>query len=130
MSRYPLLMLGLIAAGAFVVISTFAFGSGTSESIAFGVSIGTLVAGLGAQALVPAERRSRHRLLQAGIVGVSAWTILVALGIFGGATQTWLIFAGGVAVATAGLLANAAAVTPPRGAAASDPVAITSVKAA
>ena len=85
--------------GALLVITTFAFGGDTADWIAFGLA----VAGLGTAAVAARSQR----LLAAGIGLVSAWTVLVALGIFSGATQTWLIFAGGAAVAAAGVLGNA-----------------------
>ncbi len=104
MSRsYPLLMLGIAEAAAFVIIASFAFGSGTSESIALGVSIGTLVAATGAQLLVPSARRLAHRATAGAIGAVSAWSILVAAGIFSGDTQFWLIVAGAVASSTLAL---------------------------
>jgi hypothetical protein len=106
MSRsYPLLVLGLLVAGAFIVVSTFAFGSGAVDGIVFGVSIATLLTGGVAAALAPTRAQTAAN---AGVVLASAWTILVALGIFSGATQTWLLFAGGAAVATAALASSAA----------------------
>jgi hypothetical protein len=102
-------MLGLLVAGAFIVVSTFAFGSGAVDGIAFGVSIGTAWFGLVAAVQAPGRGQ---RALAAVAVLISAWTILVALGIFSGATQTWLIFAGGAAIAAAGLAAAAQATRP------------------
>lgn len=106
MSRsYPLLTLALAVAGGFVLLSTFAFADGANEAIAFGVSIGTLLASVATTALAPS---AGAKALNAGIGLVSAWTILVALGIFSGDTQSWLIFAGGAAVAGGALTASAA----------------------
>jgi hypothetical protein len=100
MSRsYSLLTLASVVLGALLVIDTFAFGGSTESWIAFGLA----VAALGTSAAIGRTRR----LYASGATLVSAWTILVALGIFSGATQTWLIFAGGVALGTAGVIANA-----------------------
>ena len=101
----PLLLLGLAVAGGFVLLSTFAFADGASEAIAFGVSIATLLASVVTAAKAPS---SAARTLTASIGLVSAWTILVLLGIFSGATQSWLIFAGGATVAGAALIASGA----------------------
>jgi len=84
--------------GALLVITTFAFGGDTADWISFGLAVAALGTAVAA--------RDYRKL--AGAVGlVSAWTVLVALGIFSGDTQTWLIFAGGAAIAAAGVVANA-----------------------
>jgi hypothetical protein len=107
MSRpYALTALALLVAGAFVVVSTFAFSDGTASAIGFGVAIGAYVASLAAQLVVPAERRAAHRGLMIGIALVSAWTVLVAVDVFGD-DHVWLVFAGGVAIATGALVAIA-----------------------
>ena len=97
MSNNTITTLAAAVLGALLVITTFAFGGDTADWIAFGLAVGSLGTAV-------ALRSSRA--LAAGIALVSAWTILVALGIFGGATQTWLVFAGGVAIAVAGLVGN------------------------
>ena len=107
MSRpYSLMSLALLVAGAFVVISTFAFSDGVASAIAFGVAIGSYLVSLGAQLVVPAERRTVHRSVMIGIALVSAWTVLVSLNVFGD-DHVWLVFAGGAAIA-AGALGAAA----------------------
>jgi hypothetical protein len=128
MSRlYPLTTLALLVAGAFLVVTTFAFGGGAADWIAFGVSAGTLAGG--ATAAIAAPSRS-GRALNAGVALLSAWTILVALGIFSGAVQTWLIFAAGAAIAGAATIAQAAYDVGRARAEASGPVAVPAVKAA
>jgi hypothetical protein len=107
MSRpYSLIALALLVAGAFVVISTFAFSDGAASAIAFGVAIGTYLVALGAQLVVPAERRTAHRGVMIGVALVSAWTVLVSLNVFGD-DHVWLVFAGGAAIATGALAAAA-----------------------
>jgi hypothetical protein len=98
-TRYPLLSQTLAVAGSFVVLATFAFGRGAANAIDFGVIIGITVVAAAALAVAP---RTRAQLaLSAGTLVVGAWTILVTAGIYSGATQRWLTFAGGVAVAAA-----------------------------
>ena len=102
MSRsYPLLTLATAVAGALLVIDTFAFGGSAEAWIAFGLSVVALVA-----SAATVRTNAAHAI---GTTVISAWTALVALGIFAGATQTWLIFAGGAAIATAGVVGNALA---------------------
>ena len=96
---YPLTQL-LAVAGAFVVVTTFAFSSSTATSIDFAISIGATLAGL-------AIARGTNLPIGLGTAVVGAWSILVTLGIFSGATQRWLDFAAGVAFAAAGLAAGA-----------------------
>jgi peptidoglycan/LPS O-acetylase OafA/YrhL len=103
---YPLTQL-LAVAGAFVVVTTFAFSSSVATSIDFAVGIGVTIAGLAIAAIAPSERRRAHVGLGLGSAVVGAWTILVTLGIFSGSTQRWLDFAAGAAVAAAGLAAGA-----------------------
>jgi hypothetical protein len=95
---YPLTQL-LAVAGAFIVITTFAFSSGTATAIDFAISIGATLAGL-------ALART-NLAIGIGTAVVGAWSILVTVGIFSGATQRWLDFAAGVAFAAAGLVAGA-----------------------
>ena len=102
MSRsYPLLTLATAVVGALLVITTFAFGGSAEAWIAFGLSVAALGASLGT-----IRSNAAHAI---GTSLVSAWTILVALGIFSGATQTWLIFAGGAAIGVSGVVGNALA---------------------
>jgi hypothetical protein len=102
MSRsYPLLTLASAVLGALLVITTFAFGGAAEAWIAFGLSVVALGASLGT------VRANAAHAIGAGVV--SAWTVLVALGIFSGATQTWLIFAGGVVIGVSGVVGNALA---------------------
>ena len=95
---YPLTQL-LAVAGAFVVITTFAFGSGAATAIDFAISIGATLAGL--------VLARTNLAVGIGTAVVGAWSILVTAGIFSGATQRWLDFAAGVAFAAAGLVAGA-----------------------
>jgi hypothetical protein len=96
---YPLTQL-LGVAGAFVVITTFAFSSSAATSIDFAISIGAVLAGL-------VIARTINVAIGLGTAVVGAWSILVTLGIFSGSTQRWLDFAAGVAFAAAGLTAGA-----------------------
>jgi hypothetical protein len=96
---YPLTQL-LAVAGGFVVITTFAFGASAATSIDFAISIGALLIGL-------AVARGVSAGIGLGTSVLGAWSILVTLGIFSGATQRWLDFAAGAAFAVAGLVASA-----------------------
>ena len=96
---YPLTQV-LAVAGAFMIVATFAFSSSASTSIDFAISIGAVLAGL-------AITRSVSVAIGLGTALVGAWSILVTLGIFSGATQRWLDFAAGAAFAAAGLAAGA-----------------------
>jgi hypothetical protein len=100
---YPLTQL-LGIAGAFVVITTFAFSSSASTSIDFAISIGAVLAGVAIAAMAP---NAAGRGIGLGTAVVGAWSILVTIGIFSGATQRWLDFAAGGAFAVAGLAAGA-----------------------
>ena len=100
---YPLTQL-LAVAGAFVVITTFAFGSGAAVAIDFAISIGATLVGLGLAGLAGS---TKERAIGAGTVVLGAWSILVTAGIFSGATQRWLDFAAGAAFAAAGVVAGA-----------------------
>jgi peptidoglycan/LPS O-acetylase OafA/YrhL len=100
---YPLITLALAVAGAFIVVTTFAFSQGTANAIDFAVAIGVTVLGTVALASAPSEARRTHRAIAAGVVALGAWTILVALGIFSGNTQEWIVFGAGAAVAATGL---------------------------
>ncbi|HET8536426.1 MAG TPA: hypothetical protein VFL73_04520 [Solirubrobacteraceae bacterium] len=101
MRNYTLTQL-LAVAGAFVVITTFAFGTSAATSIDFAISIGAVLAGL-------AIARGVSLGIGLSTVVVGAWSILVTLGIFSGSTQRWLDFAAGAAFAVAGLAAGALA---------------------
>jgi hypothetical protein len=100
MKHYYLLSQILGVAGAFVIVTTFAFSTSAATSIDFAISIGAVLAGL-------ALARGTSIALGAGTAVVGAWSILVTLGIFSGATQRWLDFAAGAAFAAAGLAAGA-----------------------
>ena len=102
MSRsYTLLTLATAVVGALLVIDTLAFGGSAEAWIAFGLSLAAL--GTSAATL---RTNAGHAV---GTSLISAWTGLVALGIFAGATQTWLIFAGGAAIGVSGVVGNALA---------------------
>ena len=92
---YPYLLQALSIAAGFVVLSTFAFGHATANAIDFAVSIGITVVGAAAVAL---GRGKVERGIGVASVVLGAWTILVTLGIFSGATQRWLTFAAAAAV--------------------------------
>jgi hypothetical protein len=96
---YPLTQL-LAVAGAFVVVTTFAFSSSASTAIDFAISIGATLVGL-------AIARSTNLAIGLGTAVVGTWSILVTAGIFSGSTQRWLDFAAGVAFAAAGVVAGA-----------------------
>jgi len=99
MRNYTLTQI-LAVAGAFMVITTFAFSTSAATSIDFAISIGAVLAGL-------AIARSSSAVIGLATAVVGAWSILVTLGIFSGATQRWLDFAAGSAFAVAGLVAGA-----------------------
>ena len=99
MRNYTITQL-LAVAGGFVVLTTFAFGTSAATSIDFAISIGAVLAGL-------AIAKGVNAGIGIGTAVVGAWSILVTLGIFSGATQRWLDFAAGAAFTVAGLAAGA-----------------------
>src|SRR3954471_16921972 len=94
--RYRLAMLALGAAGAFTVVSTYAFSRGAANAIDFAIAIGVTLVAAGA---IAAGRSGRQVAVAATTTAIGIWTILVTAGIFSGATQRWLTFAAGCAVA-------------------------------
>jgi hypothetical protein len=115
MRNYTLTQI-LGVAGAFMVITTFAFSTSAATSIDFAISIGAVLAGL-------AIARSTNALIGASTAVVGAWSILVTVGIFSGATQRWLDFAAGAAFAVAGVVAGALVARAQLGAVAVAPMA-------
>jgi hypothetical protein len=107
MKRYSVLTQLLAVAGAFIVVTTFAFSQSVATSIDFGVAVGITTVALLSALVAPADRRRTHVGLALASTIVGAWTILVALGIFSGAAQRWLDFAGGAAVAGVASVAGA-----------------------
>ena len=103
--RYRIAMLVLGVAGAFVIVSTYAFARGTANAIDFAIAIGATAVGAGA---VLAARTRGQRGVALTTTAVGAWTILVTAGIFAGSTQRWLTFAAGCAVASLAVLVSAA----------------------
>jgi hypothetical protein len=95
----------LAAAGGFVVLTTFAFGHGAANAIDLGVIIGVTIV---AAAAVLASPSVRHRAVSGVSALIGAWTILVTAGIFSGATQRWLTFAGAAAITGLALLGHTA----------------------
>ena len=94
-------------AGALIVIATFAFSQGAAEWISFALLVGVTAAALASAASAPAQARRSQLALSLGAAVIGAWTILVTLGIFSGATQRWLTFAAGAAVAGLGVVGHA-----------------------
>src|SRR3954470_6818419 len=94
--RYRLAMLALGAAGAFTVVSTYAFSRGSANAIDFAIAIGVTVVSLAA---IPAARSARQIAVAGTTAVIGAWSVLVTAGVFAGATQRWLTFAAGCAVA-------------------------------
>jgi hypothetical protein len=115
MRNYTLTQI-LAVAGAFMVITTFAFSTSAATSIDFAISIGAVLAGL-------AIARTTNVLIGASTAVLGAWSILVTVGIFSGATQRWLDFAAGAAFAVAGVVAGALVARAQLGAVAVAPVA-------
>jgi hypothetical protein len=103
--RYRLAMLALGAAGAFTVVSTYAFSRGSANAIDFAVAIGVTVVSLGA---IAAGRSGRQIAVALATTAIGAWTILVTAGIFAGATQRWVTFAAACAVTGIALLETVA----------------------
>jgi hypothetical protein len=93
-------------AGAFVVVASQAFASGTAAWIAFGIGLGILV--LSAVPALFGERRASGLLLD-GIAGIVAlWTVVASV-VFSGNVVRWLSFSEGVgfaALALGGLVLN------------------------
>lgn len=88
--------LSAAVAGAFVVVASQAFVTGTAAWIAFGVGIAAM-----ALALVPALAGERHvRLLglDASTLLLGAWTVVASV-VFSGNTLHWLTFGEGAALA-------------------------------
>src|SRR3954447_18336490 len=102
--RYRLAMLALRAAGAFTVVSTYAFSRGSANAIDFAIAIGVTVVAAGS---VAAARSGRQVAVSVAVTAIGAWTVLVTAGIFSGATQRWVTFAAGCAVAGIALLETA-----------------------
>jgi hypothetical protein len=102
--RYRLAMLALGAAGAFTVVSTYAFSRGSANAIDFAIAIGITVVSLAA---IGAARSGRQVAVAVATTAIGAWTVLVTAGVFGGATQRWLTFAAACAVAGLALLETA-----------------------
>lgn len=100
-SRY-LTNVSLLLAGAFLVVTSQAFGVSVFEWLMLGTGV---VAVLLSGAIVLRGRGLPQRSID-GIIGIlAAWTIVASL-VFTGATVTWLGFASGaafVALAFAGL---------------------------
>ena len=88
-----------------MVITTFAFDHGAANAIDFAVLIGVTIV---APVAVLASPSVRHRAVAGVYTLISAWTLLVTIGIFSGATQRWLTFAGAVAVTGLALLGHSA----------------------
>jgi hypothetical protein len=102
--RYPFLLgMANLLAGAFLVISTFAWPAATTVTLGFAVSIGVLSFSL---ALTYAGFRSeiggeRGGVMALGLLtgAVAAWTI-VATQVFATGVAHWLVFASGLAHVT------------------------------
>ena len=107
--RYPAATLILAAAGAFMLVTTYVFGYDLTIGISLGISIGAVALSfLTLVSSLPDEGGSIHGalLLFTGLVG--AWTVIVtAAGIGSSGTTSDLIFASGIAIAGASLLAHA-----------------------
>jgi hypothetical protein len=103
MSNRPYLIVSAaVAAGAgLTVIASFAFGQVAANWIAFGLAV---VALSGAAASVVATRR--YRAVAGVIALLSAFTIVVSVGVFTGGAQHWIVFGNSVAVLTLSSLAR------------------------
>jgi hypothetical protein len=111
-TRFLTSVFGLLA-GAFVVIASFAFATGTAAWIAFGIGLGLLVI-----AAVPPLFGER-RLLGLTVDGVGAvlaiWTVVASV-VFSDTVVRWLTFGEGVgfvALALGGLVLNQSRLTRP-----------------
>ena len=102
--RYRAAMLALAVAGAFTVVTTYAFSRGSANSIDFAIAIGVTSISLVATF---AARSARQVAVAVATTAIGAWTILVTAGIFAGSTQRWLTFAAACAVAGIALVETA-----------------------
>jgi drug/metabolite transporter (DMT)-like permease len=110
---YSYVTLALAVAGAFIVVTTFAFDHSTANDIDFAAVIAvTLVAA--AAAFIRVDNVLRTVALAMFLI--SAFTIVVTAGVFDGDTQRWLTFAAAAAVSGLSVAAQAvivhAAVSP------------------
>jgi hypothetical protein len=85
---------GLILAGAFLVVASFAWGVSTFEWIMLGIGV---LAVLTAGTIVLRPRGLVQRGLDGTIGVLGAWTIVASM-VFAGSAVTWLGFASGVAL--------------------------------
>lgn len=98
-SRY-LTNVALMLAGAFLVVTSQAFGVAVFEWLMLGIGI---IAVLLSGAIAVRGRGVPQRSLDAVIGVLGAWTIVASL-VFTGAVVTWLGFASGVAFALLALI--------------------------
>jgi hypothetical protein len=101
---FSFLALGI--AGAFTVVATAVFSPSVMDSLAFAISIGTLVVGLGITALY----RTHIPSVVAGLLtaGISAWTVVASL-VFSDSTVQTLALGSSLAIsglAIAGMTAH------------------------
>src|SRR3954451_9586230 len=99
--RYRLAMLALGAAGAFTVVSTYAFSRGFANAIDFEIAIGVTLVGAGS---VAAARSGRQVAVSVALTAIGAVTVLLTAGGSPCATQRRTAFAAGCAVAGIALL--------------------------
>ena len=94
MPRY-LSWLALAVAAGFLVVASVAFAESTVTSLAFAISIATLIISAG---IAYSDRRHVASAITAVVAaGVSAWTIVASL-VFSSSTVQTLAFAGSLAV--------------------------------
>jgi hypothetical protein len=94
--------LSIAAVGAFTVVASQVFASGTSAWIAFGIGVASLLA---AGASAPLGRHLLEHALDGATVLVAAWTIIASL-VFSGDVSLWLTFAEGAALAGLALVSH------------------------
>jgi hypothetical protein len=100
---YAYVMLALALAGGFVVVTTFAFGHSTANTIDIGVTAAVTLAAA-ATCFIRVEPILRGAALLTCLIG--AWTFLVTIGIFSGDTQRWLTFAFAAAIVATSIAAQ------------------------
>jgi hypothetical protein len=96
--RYWIVMMLLALGAGFLIIETWAFGSGAVAPIGFAMGIILTLLALGAFAAGRMRERRAFRMLPALAALGGAWEILATVGIFSPGTERWLAFANGCGI--------------------------------
>jgi hypothetical protein len=94
------------AAGALIVVASFAFSQAAADWIAFGPSVIALSGSAACLVAEPRSEASPYRAIAAVTGLLAAFTLIVSLGVFTGGAQHWVVFGGGVAALVLSFLAR------------------------